>query len=323
MEFKDYYKILGVEENATAAEIKKSYRKLARKYHPDVNAAKDSEANFKEVNEAYQVVSDAEKRAEYDQLKKYGAAGADGSFQAPPGWESAANYSQGGFNDFNMGGKGGFSDFFESIFGRGAGASPGASAQGRQQSFALRGEDIHIKVPLFLEEAYKGAERTLEYYVPVMDEYGLATHRKKKLKVKIPLGSSADHPIRLKGQGGIGVGGAPAGDLFIDIEIAPHPLFTVKGKDLYQKVPITPWETALGTTIKVKTLDGLVNLKIPADSQAGNRLRLKQKGLPGGDMFVELQIVMPPTNSAKAKKLYEEIAKESAFNPRETEEVAV
>lgn len=312
MDFKDYYQILNVADDASADDIKKAYRKLARKYHPDVSQEQDSEEKFKEVSEAYEVLKDPQKRAEYDQLKTMGAQGADGSFRPPPNWESAAHFSEGGFTNADMGG---FSDFFDSIFGRSGSVHRNYERSGYQQ-VRMRGEDIHIAVPLFIEEAVNGCERVIEYRVPSIDEYGLLNHQTRKIKVKIPPQSSPDKPIRLKGQGGKGLGGAENGDLFIDVEFAPHPVYTVKGNHLYRKVLVTPWEAVLGTKIKVPTLSGEVQVTVPAGSRSGKQLRLKGKGLSGGDLYLELDIAVPDHVDDKVKSLYEELAKASDFNPR-------
>ncbi len=309
MEFKDYYSALGVSETATEEDIKKAYRKLARKYHPDVSSEAGAEAKFKETNEAYEVLKDPEKRAEYDQLRQLGARQADGRFRPPPGWESAEHFSSGDME------QGQFSDFFESIFGR-AGTAHRSYREGRQQHFRMRGEDIHVTLPLLLEEAYRGGERQLEFSVPEVDEYGLVSHGKKTLKVKIPPGASPDRPLRLRGQGAPGIGGGESGDLLLEIQIAPHPVFALKGRDLYRVLKISPWEAALGTTVEVAGLQGKVKLKVPENSQTAQQLRVKGKGFPEGDMYVELRVVMPPGHSEKAREMYRQLANESSFNPR-------
>ena len=317
MEFKDYYQILGVNESASADDIKKSYRKLARKYHPDVSKEADAEARFKEVGEAYEVLKDPEKRAEYDQLRKLGARGGDGNFRPPPGWESAAGFGGGGYTEADARH---FSDFFEEIFGRSGQAHRDYGRGGQQRHFRMRGEDIHFRLALFLEEAYKGGERQIQFQVPEADEHGRMKYRQKTLNVKIPAGIGAGQHIRLKGQGAPGIGGGEAGDLFLEIELAPHPLYSVDGKDLTLTLPIAPWEAALGATVKVPTLDGTVNLKIPPNAQSGQKLRLKARGLPGkpaGDQYVVLQVVMPTDLNPKAKELFEQLATEASFNPRE------
>ncbi|WP_328186160.1 DnaJ C-terminal domain-containing protein [Marinobacter sp. OP 3.4] len=313
MDFKDYYAVLGVSESATPEEIKKAYRKLARKYHPDVSKESDADARFKDVGEAYEVLKDPEKRAEYDELRKYGAR-KDGSFEPPPGWQSASGFGGGGYTDADARQ---FSDFFEEIFGGGRGFGGGF----RQQTMRSRGEDVHARVALFLEEAFHGCEKQLSYTVHEFDDRGRMIARPKNLKVKIPAGMKEGQHIRLKGQGSPGIGGGPDGDLFIEVELAPHPHFTVEGRDLLITVPVAPWEAALGATVTVPTVGGKVKLKVPPGSNSGRRLRLKGKGLPGkhpGDQIVVLQVVMPEQHSHEARSLYEKLAEEeSHFNPRQ------
>ena len=312
MEFKDYYDILGVDENASKSEIKSAYRKLARKYHPDVSKEADAENRFKEVSEAYEVLKDDEKRAEYDELRRYGQR-SDGGFDPPPGWESGASFSQGGFTDTDGMD---FSDFFESIFG----GRGGGFRQQRSQGFAMRGEDLHHQLSLFLEEAYSGCEKSLRMEVPEPGPDGRVQRRTKTLKVKVPAGVRDGQHIRLKGQGSQGMGGGPNGDLYLDIRIAPHPHFRLEGADLYLTLPITPWEAALGTSIQVPTMSGKVTLKIPAGAKEGQKLRLRGKGMPGkqaGDQYVVLQIAMPPEQTERSRELFRELAGEVPFNPRE------
>lgn len=318
MKFKDYYNILGVKESADAGEIKKAFRKLARQYHPDVNSEADAEDKFKEVSEAYEVLKDAEKRAEYDQLRQMGAMGGDGQFRPPPGWESASHFSAGGFDQAGMGS---FSDFFESIFGR-QGTAHRSYHDGHADQMRMRGEDIHVSLPIALDDAHHGCEKIIRYRVPSYDNYGLLNHEEKTLKVKIPSGTLPGKPMRLKGQGGRGIGGGGNGDLYIDVEFAPHPVYTYEDGKLYRRLDIAPWEAALGTRASIRTLSGDLKLSIPANSQSGNLLRLKGKGFNGGDLIVELRIVMPSTISEKAKQLYEQLANESDFNPRSKEQVA-
>lgn len=318
MQYKDYYAIMGVDHKAPADEIKKSYRRLARKYHPDVSKEPDAEERFKELNEAYEVLRDPEKRAEYDQLKNMGAFGRDGSFSPPPGWESASHFSQG---DFTGAHAEHFSDFFENIFGQ-RGTAHRTYSRGSTQGFRMRGEDLHVKLPLFLEEAFSGGTREIELTVPELDDRGLITHQHKKLKVKIPAGMAQGQHIRLAGQGSPGMGGGPAGDLFIEIELAPHPIYTVEGKDISLRVPITPWEAALGAKIEVPTLSGTVMASIPKGSTTGKRLRLKGRGLPGkvpGDQILVLQVALPDSHSPAAEALYQKLAEEEKhFHPRGT-----
>lgn len=312
MDFKDYYAVLGVSESASPEDIKKAYRKLARKYHPDVSEEDNASDNFKDVGEAYEVLKDPEKRAEYDELKKYGAR-KDGSFQAPPDWQSASGFGGGGYTEADAGQ---FSDFFEEIFG----GSRGAGFGNRQHAMRIRGEDVHSRLSLFLEEAFDGCEKQVSFNVHESDANGRMVSRQKTLKVKIPAGMREGQHIRLKGQGAPGIGGAENGDLFIEVEYAPHPHFTVKGRDLLVTVPVTPWEAALGASVTVPVVGSQVSVKVPKGSSSGRKLRLKGKGLPGkkpGDQIVVLQIVMPESHSEKAEDLYRQLAEaEKGFNPR-------
>ncbi len=316
MDFKDYYAALGVSETSPPEEIKKSYRKLARKYHPDISKEADAEAKFKDVGEAYEVLKDPEKRAEYDQIRKYGAR-SDGSFEPPPEWRSASDFGGGGYTEADPGQ---FSDFFESIFGgagRGAG-QPGG--QGFRHHVRMRGEDVHARLALFLEEAHSGCEKQVRFNVTEADAQGRLVGRLKTLNVKIPAGMTSGQHIRLKGQGSPGVGGGSPGDLFIEVELAPHPLFAVNGRDLTMTLPITASEAALGASIKVPALGSAVNLKVPKGATSGQKLRLKGKGLQGkqpGDQIVVLQVTLPTHHSEKAEALYQQLAEEEqSFNPR-------
>ena len=311
MEFKDYYQILGVDEKAPLEEIKKAYRRLARRYHPDVSKEADAEQRFKEVGEAYEVLKDKDKRQEYDQLRSMGAMGGDGQFRPPPGWESATHfYESAGASDF--------SDFFESIFGR-AGGFHRDYRGGRAGGFSMRGEDVHYELPLLLEEAYEGVEQTVELRMPVVDQRGLMTHQSKKLKVKIPPGTGDGQLLRIRGQGAPGIGGGDPGDLLITVRLAAHPLYSVDGRDLSLVVPVTPWEAALGARITVPLLKDKARVTIPPGSQTGKKLRLAGKGLPGskpGDFYVTLKVVMPEKLSEKSRELFEALAEELPFNPR-------
>lgn len=313
MEFKDYYAIMGLDEEASEDDIKKTYRKLARKYHPDVSKEADAEQKFKDLGEAYEVLGDPKKREEYDQLKKMGGRDRRGEFTPPPGWESASHFSGAEGMDAGQ-----FSDFFESVFGGGGGFHQGFGG-GRQRDFSRRGEDVHHRLPVFLEQAYEGAEQMLELRVPVVDERGMVSHRQRRLKMKIPAGVTDGQTLRLRGQGAPGVGSGKPGDLLVDIQLAPHPLYTVSGKDISLVAPVAPWEAALGTKITVPTLAGKARVTLPAGSEAGRRLRLKGKGLPGspaGDFFVFIKIAMPTRHSEKEQRLWEELAQASDFRPR-------
>ncbi len=319
MDFKDYYAVLGVSESATPEDIKKAYRKLARKYHPDVSKEENASDKFKDVGEAYEVLKDPEKRAEYDQLRKYGAR-ADGSFQPPPGWQSASGFGGGGYTEADARQ---FSEFFEEIFGGGRhGGFSGADfgGGGFRQSAKMRGEDVHARLALFLEEAFNGCEKQVSFTVHEIDSHGRMVPRQKTLKVKIPSGMREGQHIRLKGQGAPSVGGAEPGDLFIEVEMAPHPHFTIEGRDVLVTVPVAPWEAALGATVTVPTVGGKVNVKVPKGSSSGRKLRLKGKGFPGkhpGDQIVVLQVAMPEQHTPEAEKLYETLAElEKDFNPR-------
>lgn len=309
MEFKDYYKIMGVSRDASAEEIKRAYRKLARKYHPDVSKEPDAEARFKEINEAYEVLKDPKKRAAYDQLGTRWKAGEE--FRPPPDW-NVGGFDFGGFE----GGPTHFSDFFEALFG---GASPFGARRGPRQGFRMRGENEYAKLQISLEEAYRGATRTITLQIPEPDAQGRLVLRTRTLQVRIPAGVTQGQQIRLAGQGAPGIGGGPAGDLFLEVELLPHPLFRLEGRDVYLDLPVTPWEAALGATVSVPTLGGTVDMKIPAGSQSGQKLRLRGRGLPGrspGDQYVVLQIMTPPAHSEAAKDLYRRMAREMPFNPR-------
>jgi len=318
MQYKNYYGILGVEESATPDEIKKSYRKLARKYHPDLNKKSDSEEKFKEVGEAYEVLKDPVKRKEYDDLKKMGAFSQSEGFQPPPGWESATHFSGGEFTGADSQQ---FSDFFESVFGRSGTANRHYTRGGHQQSFHMRGEDIHVKLPLFLEESFAGGSKQISITLPEVDARGLVNHRNKTLKVNLPKGMTTGQHIRLKGQGAPGIGGGEAGDLFLEVELAPHPVYSVDGKDIILTLPVSPWEAALGAQVDVPTLGGVVNLTIPKGSTSGKKLRLRGRGMPGkppGDLLVMLQITLPEHHSSEAESLYQQLEKaEHSFHPRQ------
>lgn len=309
MDYKDYYKIIGVKKDASQDEIKRAYRKLARKYHPDVSKEADAETRFKEVGEAYEALKDPEKRAAYDQLGANWKSGQD--FNPPPDWDAGFEFNGGGYTG---GDASKYSDFFESLFGQGFG-----SAQAQHGGYATRGEDHHAKVLIDLEDAYQGATRGITLQSPELDNTGHVINKQRTLNVKIPKGVKQGQRIRLAGQGSAGMGNAPAGDLYLEIEFKPHSIYRVDGHDVYLDFPLTPWEAALGATLKVPTPSGLVDLKIAAGTIAGRKLRLKGRGIPGkaaGDLYVVPQITLPPADSETAKELYRKMESEMAYNPR-------
>jgi len=304
MEFKDYYKILNIEPDADLKKIKTAYRKLARKYHPDVSAEKEAENKFKEVAEAYAALKDPEKRAEYDELRKYGQKGQ--RFEPPPGWQPST--AQGGD----------YSDFFESIFG--AFRPPGPQTN-RSSGFDFRGQDIETELPVFLEETLKDTKKPISYHLPRYDADGRRlADDKKTLNVTIPKGTTDGERIRLKGQGGQGIGEGQHGDLYLHIRLVPHPLFDIEGHNLIITVPIAPWEAILGARIEVPTLTGKIKLTLPPNSQTGKRLRIKGKGLTGktgiGDLYAVLKIVIPEESDEKTRQAWDSLSKMAEFDPR-------
>jgi curved DNA-binding protein len=310
MEYKDYYKILGVERGATQDEIKRSYRKLARTYHPDVSKAADAEAKFKEAGEAYEVLKDPEKRAAYDELGANWKQGQE--FRPPPNWDAGFEFSGGGYTQADASQ---FSDFFEQMFGgmRGSGGFAG------HREFHAQGQDHHAKVVIDLADAYAGAKRAITLRVPEVDAQGHVTVKDRTLNVTIPKGVREGQHIRLAGQGSAGMGKGQAGDLYLEVRFAPDPIFRVDGKDVTLDVPVAPWEAALGASIKVPTPEGPVMLKVPPGSTKGRTMRLKGRGLPGkppGDLHAILKIVLPPADTDKAKEVYKQMERELPFDPR-------
>lgn len=310
MEYKDYYNIMGLKRDATQDEIKRAYRKLARKYHPDVSKEKNAETRFKEVGEAYEVLKDPEKRAAYDHLGANYKAGQE--FNPPPNWDSGFEFSGGGFTGAEAAG---FSDFFEQLFGQ---QVHGARSAHRPQ-YRTRGEDHHARVVVDLEDAFQGATRAISLQSPGLDAHGQMHVTQRTLNVKIPRGVKEGQMIRLAGQGLPGMAEGEAGDLYLEIHFKPHPYYRVDGRDLHMQLPVAPWEAALGATVKAPTPDGTVDLKIPAGSNSGSKLRLKGRGIPGnpaGDIYVTLSVVVPPANTELAKQAYQDMASKLAFNPR-------
>jgi curved DNA-binding protein len=321
MKFRDYYETLGVARTATEAEIKAAYRKLARKYHPDVNKEAGAEEKFKEIGEAYNVLKDTEKRAAYD---RFGANWKNGQdFTPPPNWNEGFEYSDSGFGGAHPGYGGGFeghqSEFFESLFGRGA-RRQGSRGGQSQQGMNFKGQDHHAKILVDLADSYNGAKRTIALHMPTLDAEGHVTTQERKLDVSIPKGIKAGQNLRLAGQGGPGIGQGPAGDLYLEIDFHPSPLYRVDGKDVLIDMPLAPWEAVLGTTVHVPTPAGAtLELKIPPATVAGRKMRLKGKGIPStepGDLYVVPTIALPPASTDSQKEAYENFAKAFDFNPR-------
>ncbi len=334
MEFKDYYATLGLTAAATPDQIKRAYRKLARKYHPDVSKVPDAEARFKEVAEAHEALIDPERRAAYDDIARRHARGQP--FEPPPGWDSGYEFSGRGPGGTpgrhargDAGGAAGaasaadFSDFFESLFGRGGfdGAEglhrrgPGGRPNG-----SYPGEDHHAKLSITLLDAYQGARRMVALRMPVVDAAGQTTLQERQLEVSIPLGVREGQRLRLAGQGAAGQGGAPSGDLYLEVHILPHPVFRLDGSDLHFDLPVAPWEAALGATVTAPTPDGSVQLTVPPGSSQGRKLRLKGKGLPGkvrGDLYAVITIALPPSASEPDRAAWRGLASAfAAYNPR-------
>ena len=319
MEYKDYYETLGVKRDADKATIKKAYRKLARKYHPDVSKEHDAESQFKDVSEAYNVLKDEEKRASYDQLGANWQAGQD--FHTPPGWEQAyAGAAHGQQHTSSAAGGFDASDFFESLFGQGGfQGGPGYDAYGGQ-AHQSAGQDQHATVQIDLQDAFHGTTRQLSLSEPVRKTDGQVINKQRTLQVKIPKGITQGQTMRLKGQGVPGPGGSPRGDLYLEIHFIPHALYQVEGKDISVELPVTPWEAALGGAVEVPLPDGKsVKLTLPADSSGGKQFRLKGKGIPAkvpGNLIVTLKIVAPAADNDAVKEAYQALKSASDFDPR-------
>lgn len=338
MEYKDYYEIIGVQREATQDDIKRAYRKLARKYHPDVSKEADAETRFKEVGEAYEVLKDPEKRAAYDQLGANWKAGQD--FNAPPGWDAGFEFGGGGFTGgaqyqgFDGGqadgmGSGAFSDFFESLFGQSfqqRGQQGGTRSQGgygQQAGYHAAGSDHHAKILIDLEDAMHGATRSISLRVPDVDAAGHVATKERVLKINVPKGIKQGQHIRLSGQGNPGMGQGRAGDLYLEIEFNPHSVYHVDGRDVYLDLPVSPWEAALGATVKAPTPAGPVDMKIKPGSANGSKMRLKGRGIPAssnvnnaGDLYVVLQVALPPAKTESEKDAYQQMKQSFNFNPR-------
>ena len=311
MKYKDYYAALGVKREASAADIKKAYRKLAQKHHPDVSKEKGAEEKFKEIAEAYQTLKDPEKRAAYDQLGAGHQPGQD--FRPPPDWERQFRSGErtGEYAAFDG------LDLSELFAGLRGGGGRGATRANRP----IPGEDYEVTVHLSLEDALNGTQVDLNLTVPEYGAEGRARHVPKTIKARIPKGATDGQRLRLRGQGGKGASGGRDGDLYLNIALHPHALFRPSGHDLYLDLPLAPWEAALGATVEVPTLGGAVNLKIPPGTAAGRKLRLATKGLPRpgggeGDLYAIVQIVNPTVLSEREKELFAELAKASRFDPR-------
>ena len=321
MKFRDYYETLGVARSATEAEIKAAYRKLARKYHPDVNKEASAEDQFKELGEAYSVLKDTEKRAAYDRMGANWKNGQD--FTPPPNWNEGFEYSNDNYSDghpgFGGGHQGNQSEFFESLFGQGR-YRQGGRGGNPSQGMDFKGQDHHAKISIDLVDAYNGAKRTITLHMPTQDASGHVSTQERKLDVSIPKGIKAGQNLRLAGQGGPGMGAGGSGDLYLEIDFHPNPIYRVDGKDVYLDLPLAPWEAALGTAVNIPTPAGsTLELTIPASTATGRKMRLKGKGIPSkepGDLYVVPSIVLPGAETDLQKEAYQALEKAFDFKPR-------
>lgn len=317
MEYKDYYKILDVPKTASAEEIKKAYRKLIRKYHPDVSKESNASDKTAEINEAYAVLSDTEKRQAYDTLGQDMHAAQGQQFRPPPGWESQFDFS-----NSDEAYAGAYSDFFEQLFGRAARANrtKHSGTQHYDSHMAMRGSDQHAQIELSIADAYHGTEQVLTLYKAEIDDQGYVTNKEYKTHVKIPKGVFEGQHIRLAGKGNPGIGGAPAGDLLLEVKFKSDKRWHTDKRDVYQRLPLSPWEAALGKNIEVLTPAGKKRVTIPAGSKTGSKLRLKDLGIPApppGHLYLELEIVQPQVKTNEERQAYEALEKlYPHFNPR-------
>ncbi len=304
MKYKDYYKVLGVERTASADDIKKAYRKLAHKFHPDVSKVKDAKEKFQEIGEAYETLKNAEKRAAYDQLGSGFQAGQD--FRPPPDWGQQFGHGGNGQSSFD---EADLADLFAGLSGRRAGAR-----------MSMPGRDYEVDTRITLEQAAAGTEVELNLNVVEHDAQGVPRRVPQTLRVRVPKGANAGQRLRIAGKGGKGYDGGRDGDLYLNISFAPHRLYRASGHDLYIDLPLAPWEAVLGASVEVPTLDGAVRLKVPAGTKAGQQLRLSKRGLPSrdgaGDLYAVAQIVVPATPTARESELFQQLAGESKFDPR-------
>ena len=305
MKYKDYYATLGVERTATADAIKAAYRKLARKYHPDVSKEAGAEEKFKEVSEAYETLKDPEKRAAYDELGRHPEGE---QFRPPPGWEQSFGGTSFSFDDVDL------ADLFAGISGRGRRGRRAPNAQ-------IPGQDFEAAVRVSFDQAYKGTEIELDLAMPEPDEHGMLRRVPRKIRVRIPKGVADGQKLRVPGKGGKGINGGRDGDLYLDIEVQSHPLYRTEGLDLYMELPLAPWEAVLGASVEVPTPGGRVTLKIPAGTRAGQKLRLAGRGLSradgaAGHLYAIAQIAVPTVVDDKQRALFTELRDTSTFNPR-------